>query len=349
VAEDLHFPFPDAPDGGTLHEVAPGVNWLRMPLPFQGLDHINLWLLADGDGWTIVDCGMRSRKIQELWERIFANGLEGRPVKRLLVTHFHPDHLGLAGWLAERWNVPLWMTRTEWLFGRMLSLDAQETTPEAVMSFYRAAGMDEVTLELLRAQGFGNYRRSVTPIPDTFRRIVDGEAIEIGGRMWRVLVGHGHAPEHACFHCPELGLLISGDQVLPQISPHIGVYPNEPEANPLGEYMSSLRRYYEVPAETLVLPAHKMPFTGLHRRLDGLLDHHKKRLGLLYGACAEPKTVLETLPVLFDREFDFFERYLALGESLAHLRYLVDEGRITRESGADGIHLYRRAAAAHAA
>jgi glyoxylase-like metal-dependent hydrolase (beta-lactamase superfamily II) len=144
-------------------------------------------------------------------------------------------------------------------------------------------------------------------------------------------------------------LLISGDQVLPQISPHIGVYPNEPEANPLGEYLSSLRRYYEVPAETLVLPAHKMPFTGLHRRLDGLLDHHKKRLSLLYGACAEPKTVLETLPVLFDREFDFFERYLALGESLAHLRYLVDEGRIIRESGADGIHLYQRAAAAHAA
>ncbi len=312
MAEDLQFPYAEAPEGGTLREVAPGVNWLRMPLPFAGLDHINLWLLEDGDGWTIVDCGMRSRKIQEHWERIFAEGLDGRPVKRVLVTHFHPDHLGLAGWLVERWGVDLWMTRTEWLFGRMLSLDVQDTAPESVMSFYRSAGMDQGTLDMLKEQGFGNYRRSVSTIPESFQRIADGDNIHIGGRVWRVIVGHGHAPEHACFHCPELGLLIAG---------------------------------YQVPPETLVLPAHKLPFTGLHQRLGELAAHHRERLDLLLGACAEPKTVLETLPFLFNRQFDLFETYLALGESLAHLRYLIDEGRLRREKGPDGIHRYQRAAA----
>lgn len=345
MADDLHFPYAEAPESGTLRQVAPGVNWLRMPLPFAGLDHINLWLLDDGDGWTIVDCGMRSRKIQEHWEHIFAESLDGRPVKRVLVTHFHPDHVGLAGWLVERWGVDLWMTRTEWLFGRMLWLDAQETAPDSVIAFYRSAGMDQATLDTLKEQGFGNYRRSVTAIPESFQRIVDGDNIHIGGRVWRVIVGHGHAPEHACFHCPELGLLIAGDQILPGITPHIGVYPGEPEANPLAEYLASLRRFFQVPPETLVLPSHKLPFTGLHKRLDDLAAHHRERLELLYGACADPQTVFETLPVLFNRKFDLFETYLALGESLAHLRYLIDEGRLRRETGPDGVHRYRRSAA----
>ena len=345
MAEDLQFPYAEAPESGTLREIAPGVNWLRMPLPFVGLDHINLWLLEDGDGWTIVDCGMRSRKIQEHWERIFDECLDGRPIKRVLVTHFHPDHVGLAGWLVERWGVDLWMTRTEWLFGRMLCLDAQETAPESVIAFYRSAGMDQATLDKLKEQGFGNYRRSVTAIPESFQRIVDGDSIHIGGRAWRVIVGHGHAPEHACFHCPELGLLISGDQILPGITPHIGVYPGEPEANPLAEYLASLRRFYQVPPETLVLPSHKLPFKGLHKRLDELAAHHRERLELLYGACADPQTVLDTLPVLFHRKFDLFETYLALGESLAHLRYLIDEGRLRRETGPDGVHRYQRSAA----
>ncbi len=327
-------------------EVAPGIHWVRMPLPFSGLDHINLWMLEDRDGWTIVDCGLKSSKVQELWESIFEGGLAGRPVRRVLVTHFHPDHLGLAGWLTERFGIELWMTRTDWLFGRVLSLDVHDVPPAAAIEFYRRTGLAEATLEELKAKGYGNYRKGVTPIPDSYRRIVDGEEIDVGGRAWRVVVGRGHAPEHACLYAAEAGVLISGDQILPRITPHIGVYPAEPEANPLKEYLESLPRYYGLPDEVLVLPSHKLPFVGLHQRLDELIAHHHARLEAALAACHEPKTVFETLPHLFDRELDYFSTIFALGEGLAHLNHLVAEGRMVRQRGGDGVDRYRRAAAA---
>jgi glyoxylase-like metal-dependent hydrolase (beta-lactamase superfamily II) len=343
---ELRYPFAETPPEGEVREVAPGVNWLRMPLPMVGLDHINLWLLADGEGWTLVDCGLHNTRIRELWEVIFEQALAGRPITRIITTHFHPDHLGLAGWLVERWGAELWMTRTEWLFGRMLSLDAQHAPPQSVVDFYYRAGFGEEALERIRSGGYGHYRKGVTPIPESYRRIRDGEAIEIGGRAWRVVVGRGHAPEHACLYCRELGVMISGDQILPKITPHIGVYPGEPEADPLEEYLESLPRFREIPEGTLVLPSHKDPFVGLHRRLQELIEHHEQRLDRVLGACAEPLTVLETLPHLFNRELDPFMTVMATGESLAHLNYLLEQGRMVREYGADGIYRYRRAATA---
>lgn len=346
MTSDVRYPFAAAPPEGEVREIAPGVKWLRMPLPITGLDHINLWLLADGEGWCLVDCGLRNTRIRELWEQIFEEALDGRPITRILTTHFHPDHLGLAGWLAERWGAELWMTRTEWLFGRMLSLDAQERPPESVVAFYRCAGFGEEALERIRSGGYGHYGKGVTPIPESYRRIVDGESIDIGGRAWRVVVGRGHAPEQACLYCQELGLMISGDQILPKITPHIGVYPGEPEADPLKEYLGSLPRYCEFPAETLVLPSHKDPFLGLHVRVKELLEHHEQRLDRLLGVCAEPATVLETLPHLFKRELNPFSTLMATGESLAHLNYLLGQGRVVREHGSDGVYRYRRTAAA---
>lgn len=343
LAEDLEYPFAEAPEAGTHREVAPGVHWLRMPLPMAGLDHINLWLLADDGGWTIVDTGLRNTRIRELWERIFATGLAGRPVRRIIVTHFHPDHLGQAGWLCARWGVPLWITRTEWLFGRMLQLDEQEVPPESVITFYRQVGFSEQMLEMLRERGYGHYNKGVTRIPEAYRRIADGERIDIGGRAWQVVTGRGHAPEHACLYCAELGVMISGDHVLPKISPHIGVYPAEPEANPLQEYLTSLPRFYELPPETLILPAHKEPFVGLHRRIDGLIRHHRERLERLRNACAEPKSVLDTLPILFKRALGPFETFLACGESIAHLNHLIAEEVLVREVDGDGVARYRRA------
>lgn len=331
----------DIPAEGRTLEVAPGVRWLRMPLPMAGLDHINLWLLEDNDGWTIVDSGLGTRRIMELWEHIFAHELGGRPVTRLICTHFHPDHLGQAGWIVERTGAELVMTLGEWTFGRMLWLDAPAEVPAQVVDFYRAAGFNSELLETLRRRGYGNFRKGVREVPRSFRRISDGDSLAIGGRRWSVRVGRGHAPEHACLYCPELGVLISGDQILPKISPHIGVYPNEPDADPLRQYLASLDRFRDLPADTLVLPSHKEPFIGPGPRLDGLAAHHRARLDRLTGVLAEPCTAAEIMPSLFRRELTGDSIFLAIAETLSHLNYLMNEGQVARERGGDGADRYR--------
>lgn len=346
MADQPRYPFDRVPEPAETIEVAPGVLWLRMPLELTGLSHINLWLLDDGDGWTIVDTGMNTDKIRELWGEVLDRYLGGRPVTRVICTHFHPDHMGLAGWLCERWRAPLWATRREWLFGRMLYLDAADVAPEFYLDHFRRLGFKPDAVENLRARGYNHYRESVWEIPGAHRRIVDGERIEIGGRSWRVIVGYGHAPEHACLYCGELGVMISGDQVLPKITPHIGVYPSEPDANPLEEYLDSLAHYRHLPADTLVLPAHNEPFHGLPARLDYLRTHHDERLAALEAALSEPTRVLSTLKVLFRRRLKPFEAFLGVGESLAHLHCLIGRGRVERGLDADGVYVYRRTQAA---
>ncbi len=345
----LEHPFEDVPRPAETIAVASGIKWLRMPLPFKGLDHINLWLLEDGDGWTIVDCGLRSSKVRDLWERLFETELEGRPVVRLIATHFHPDHLGLAGWLQERWSAPLWMTRSEWLFGRMLSLDVAEEAPPLAVEFYSRAGFGERAREALVAFGYNHYAKAVAPIPARYHRIQQGEGIRIGANEWRVMIGHGHSPEHACLYCEKLGVMISGDQILPYITPHIGVYLNEPEANPLKEYLDSLQNFRDLPDDTLVLPSHQTPFRGVQRRLAYLFVHHEDRLATLAAVCAEPATALEIVPKLFRRELDQFQTVLALGETLAHLNYLAFDGRLAWESDGQGIMRYQVLRSADAA
>lgn len=345
----LDYPIADRPASGTAISVMPGIFWVRMPIPIPGLDFINLWALEDGNGWTLIDSGFRSKEIRAHWDSIHANELEGRPVRRVLCTHFHPDHLGEAGTLCRKFDAPLWMTLGEWSFARMLSLDAQEDVPEDVVTFYRRMGVEEASLTAMRARGFNNFAKGVTEIPRSFHRIKNADVIKIGQHDWRVMVGQGHSPEHACLYSASLGALISGDQVLPRITPHIGVYPGEPNANPLKLYLESLAIFQPLPQDTLVLPSHGDPFRGLHVRLDQLSHHHEKRLNALVEVCETPKSVVELLPVLFRRALDDRSIFMAAGEALAHLHLLIEDGRLQQAYGDDGIiRFFRRPVAAAA-
>lgn len=337
----LAYPFPAVPEPARATEIVPGIRWLRMPLPFQ-LDHINLWLLADGDGWTLVDTGLASEATRDLWQRAFAEVLEGRPVKRIIATHFHPDHMGLAGWLTERLGTVLWATLGEWLLGRMLSVDQTAALIAANVAFYRQGGFPPELLRMVEARG-NIYAKRISPVPVSFHRIAAGERIVIGGREWRVIVGAGHAPEHACLYCAEAGVLISGDQILPKITPIVGVWASEPDADPLGQYIGSLDQFRDLPEEVLVLPSHGLPFRGLHARLDELAHHHDSRLARTVDACRQPVTGLELLRALFTRPLDDQQTMFALSESLAHANYLIARGEIRRESRPDGVWLYRQA------
>jgi glyoxylase-like metal-dependent hydrolase (beta-lactamase superfamily II) len=332
----------EVPESGTTIRVAPGVKWLRMPLPFA-LNHINLWLLDDGDGWAIVDSGLGSEKTRAIWERIFATELEGRGITRVLVTHFHPDHMGNAGWLCRKFEVPLLVTETEWLWARSLSLDTYDESFSAEQTpFYHRTGLDAAAIEIFAGRG-NRYKFGVSPVPRSFLRLLDGQELAIGGRSWRVIVGRGHAPEHACLYSAELGVLISGDQVLPKISPNVGVWPTEPEADPLALYLASLEKIRAaVPGDVLVLPSHNLPFRGLDTRIDQLAAHHEERLATLEAACARPHSAAELVPVLFKRELDAHQLGFAIGETLAHLQRLRTAGRIRRETSPDGVWIYER-------
>ncbi|MBM3518528.1 MAG: MBL fold metallo-hydrolase, partial [Alphaproteobacteria bacterium] len=316
----------------------PGVQWLRLPLPFARLDHINVWLLADGDGLTLVDTGIRSRTSQAVWEEILAGPLAGQHITRLIVTHFHPDHCGLAGWLAERFGVRLWMPRTEWLMARTLTLDAANSVPDEVLAFYHRLGFTPDMLAAFRAAGYSQYRRGVHEPPRSYRRIQDGEDIAIGDQLWRVIVGRGHAPEHACLYCGAHGVLIGGDQVLATITPHIGVYANEPDGDPLGEYLDSLAVFRPLPQDTLVLPSHLLPYRGLHTRLDQLRAHHDDRLRFLLAALTAPRTAVDLVPALFGRKLqEPADWYFAVGETLSHLNRLAATAAAVRATDTAGV------------
>ncbi len=336
----LSFPHGAPPSSGTVATVAPGVKWLRMPLPFA-LDHINLWLLEEHEGWVIVDSGLNTEETKQHWDQILTHSLGGKPVRRLIVTHFHPDHMGLAGWLTEKLMVPLWCTETEWLFARMLCLDDTQGFVANALDFYRRTGADEATRSIFAGRG-NPYRKRVSPVPHRFHRLTDGAETPIGGKRWRVIVGRGHAPEHACLYCRELDILIAGDQVLPKISPNVSLWPQEPEADPLALFLATLEKIKrKVPATALVLPSHGLPFYGLHTRIDQLARHHQDRLAELEAACSEPRTCAEIVPVLFRRKLDAHQLGFAIGETLAHLHYLVNTGRMSRRERDDGVYCYR--------
>jgi glyoxylase-like metal-dependent hydrolase (beta-lactamase superfamily II) len=331
----LQFPVAAPPRPGETLAIASGVHWLRMPLPFA-LDHINLWLLEDGAGWTIVDTGYAMAQTKELWERIFAERLGGKPVTRVIVTHYHPDHIGLADWLTQRWQAPLWVTEKEWLSARVMSRGDEDFAPVR-RGFARRAGLDDTAAELF-GERENSYRRGVPSVPASFQRLADGMAAEIGGRKWRVIVGEGHAPELACLYCAETGVLIAGDQVLPRISPNISVQAHEPDGDPLARYLVSLAKLRDaVPPEALTLPSHNLPFFGLHTRIESLAAHHRARCAEVIGACGIPKTALELVKVLFRRALDRHQMGFALGEALAHLNFLMYEGALDRVRGEDGI------------
>jgi glyoxylase-like metal-dependent hydrolase (beta-lactamase superfamily II) len=339
----LTFPFDATPAPGQALAVAPGVMWLRMPLPMAGLNHINVWALEDGEGWTLVDTGMQTADTAAHWQSAFGGALHGRPVTRVICTHMHPDHIGMAGWLTRHHDCRLWTTRLEYLTCRMLVGDTGREAPADGVRFYRAAGWDEAALEHYRTR-FGGFGKAVYALPDSYRRVVDGDALTIGGRTWRAVVGRGHSPEHLCLHCPELEVLISGDQVLPRITSNVSVFPTEPDADPLHEWLESLAQIpARVPDEVLVLPSHNEPFRGLHARLKALIDGHEQRLLHVHEQLATPQRAVDLFSVLFRRRVGADMLSMATGESLAHLNCLIGRELASREVDAAGVAWYRRA------
>jgi glyoxylase-like metal-dependent hydrolase (beta-lactamase superfamily II) len=320
-------------DGGPCPIVS-GLHGVRFALPFA-LDHVNVWLVEEEDGWTVVDSGLADERTRERWRELVRGLLAERPIKRVLATHYHPDHMGLAGWLCAETGAELWTSRTEWLTARLYAQDASEEWVAAGRQFDRRAGLDDQLIEERAARG-NLYRRRVVPPPPSFRRVRHGDLLQLDGSDWQVIVGRGHAPEMLCLFNEEHNVLIAGDQVLPRISPNVSVWPSEPEANPLADFLESLARFRELPEGCLVLPSHGLPFRGLRERIDQLIAHHDERLALALEACAAPVTLAEVMPRLFDRALDVHQLQFALGESLAHLNFLVGQGQLERRLDADG-------------
>lgn len=331
------------PAPGEAREIIPGLRWLRFPLPFPP-HHVNAWLLEDDTGWTAIDCGVANDETRANWRMaIGGEAFGGRPLTGLLVTHFHPDHAGLMGWLAAEHGVTPRMTRIEWLQARSLWFDTGADMLDHQAAFAWQAGAPEEYCAFLRARG-ALYVRSVSPLPRAFASIADGDTLRIGGRAWRVMTGQGHAPDMACLYCAQDRVLIAADQILPRISPYIGLHAGEPMADPLGAFLASLARFRDLPEDTLVLPSHGEPFRTLHPRLDALDAHHADRLAALEEACRNPSTAHALLPVLFRRPLDQRNLGFGLGETLAHLRRLEASGRIERQPGADGVIAWARRA-----
>ena len=336
----LDYPFEAPPLPRHAVDVAPGVKWIRMPLPFA-LEWINLWLIEDGDGWALVDTGIATEETREHWRALFDGVMGGKPITRVLITHMHPDHVGLAGWLTRKFDAPLWMSRLEYITCRMLVADTGREAPEAGVDFYRAAGWSEDQIATYKAR-FGGFGKAVSRLPDAYRRLSDGQELTIGGEVWRVVMCCGHSPEHACLFRPSDGIVISGDQILPRISSNVSVFPTEPEADPLADWIASCRKLIDALPETvLTLPAHNEPFYGAHKRLDALITGHERGLSRLLSRLSEPKRAIDCFGALFARKIGDGDLSMATGETLAHLNCLIRRGAVARARDGDGVDWYR--------
>lgn len=333
----LTYPWGEAAPGvGETIRIANGISWARIPMP-GSLGHINSWLLDDaddrGEGVAVVDTGICLTPCSDAWKALYAGALKDRRITRVIGTHLHPDHIGLAGWIAKKRGVKLWMTRGEMLTARAIVADSADSTPDEALAQSRAAGWDEDAIEAQRGRGWNMFQRMIFTLPRSYVRIADGDLLDMGAHRWRVVVGSGHSPEHACLWNEAEGVLISGDQVLPRISSNVSVNITEPDADPLGEWLASIDKLLRViPADVTVCPAHGEPFKGLHVRLMALRDEHRMRLYNLAEAAAKaPMRAVDAFPLLFNRPIGEHNRGLATGEALAHLKRLEVEGRVKRE------------------
>lgn len=341
---DLRYPFEKHPSPGNTLEVAPGVRWLTMPMG-GSLNHINLYLLEDDGGWWVVDTGLSNEETAGYWQQIFARELGGAPVIGVICTHMHPDHIGQALMITDHFQCPLYMTRAEYYQAKAFSQGGPSYQSSWLgRQFYQRAGMPLQYLEALREAWESRSSAGMTmPVmPAGYERLEDRDVLTIGGRDWRVVVGEGHSPEHASLYCSSLKLMLSGDQILPVITSNVSVHPTEPNANPLKVWMESIDRLLNVPNDTLILPAHNLPFYGVRERLRELDSHHEDRMLAIEEHCAvTPATAKELLPVLFARELDPRQMMMALGEAIAHLHLLLHRNRIERELSEDGCYRYR--------
>ncbi|WP_286261140.1 MBL fold metallo-hydrolase [Thalassotalea atypica] len=341
TSSSINFPYEQAPNPGELVEIAEGIFWIRMPMPFA-LDHINLWLLEEEHQWTVVDSGLATDAIVEIWEDIFENHLKGKPIKRVICTHMHPDHVGLAGWLCKRDKGILHMSLAEYTYCRTLLAEKGREAPDEAIAFYRSAGFTKEEIFHYSAH-FGWFGKLVKALPHQFKRLEQDDTIKIGSHQWRVLVGRGHSPEHVCLYNEKLKLVISGDQILPNISSNISVWPMEPFSNPLKQWLQSCEFLKQVIGnDVTVLPAHGLPFIGAKHRLQALIDEHNEDLDKLEQFCDVPRTVVEGFPVLFKAKIDKNNRIMATGESFAHFNYLLESGRVTEQINEQGVKHFTR-------
>ncbi len=341
----LAYPWGDAaPAAGETIRIANGISWARIPMP-GSLGHINSWLLddadEDGEGVAVVDTGICLTMCSDAWKALYAGALADVRITRVFGTHLHPDHIGLAGWIAKKRGVKLWMTRGEMLTARAIIADSSDTAPEELLVQSRAAGWDDAAIEAQRTRGWNMFQRMIFPLPRGYMRIEDSDRIAMGAHQWRVVTGSGHSPEHACLWNEREGILVSGDQVLPRISSNVSVNITEPDADPLGEWLASIDKLLRVvPPDVITCPAHGEPFKGLHVRLTALRDEHRMRLYKVAEAVSErPMRAVETFPLLFSRPIGEHNLGLATGEALAHLKRLEVEGRVRKEDR-DGVWWY---------
>ncbi|WP_298920590.1 MBL fold metallo-hydrolase [uncultured Roseobacter sp.] len=342
LPEGLRYPWDEPPAEGDAIEIAPGVLWMRLPLPMK-LDHVNIYALDDGDSWTVIDTGFASKRSKAIWQTLMAGPLNGKPIGRVIVTHHHPDHVGLAGWFQTAHGAELVATRTAWLTARMLTLDAQDVPSRENLAFYRSAGMDADIYETRATERPFNFADVVAPMPLGYTRIEQGDVIEMGGRRWDIHIGNGHAPEHATFWSRDDHLVLAGDQILPSISPNIGVYATEPMADPIADWLEACERLSTLARpDHLVLGGHKLPFTGLPLRMRQLIDNHHGALTRLLDYIDTPKTAAECFAPLFKRKIGAAEYGLALVEAVAHLSHLYQSGLASRTRRADDAWEYQR-------
>lgn len=340
MSDTLTYPFEEIPPEGEAQKVAEGILWMRLPLP-MALDHVNVYALADGEGWAVIDTGFYSKRGVAIWETLLAGPLAGKPVTRVIVTHHHPDHIGMAGWFQTEHGAELLTTRTAWLMARMLTLDVQDVpTPEA-MRFYASGGIPADLLEERCSSRPFNFADCVAPMPQGYSRIREGDQISIGSRNWTIRIGHGHAAEHATFWSND-GIVLGGDQLLPSISPNLGLYPNEPGADPVKDWLESCEAFKaHARPDQLILPGHKLPFYGLPLRLRQLIENHEGALARLLEFLTEPHSAHDCFMTIFKRQIGGGEYGLALVEAMAHCQHLFLSGQVTRSLREDGVHLYQ--------